>query len=41
MKLLKAIQKRLRTKTQSEIILIAYDLNKSANFLKSQIGINL
>jgi len=25
----------VRTKTQSEIILIAYDLNKSANFLKT------
>jgi two-component system, NtrC family, nitrogen regulation sensor histidine kinase NtrY len=28
----------VRTKTQSEIILIAYDLNKSANFLKTNIN---
>ena len=31
----KSYTEEVRTKTQSEIILIAYDLNKSANFLKS------
>ncbi len=31
----KSYTEEVRTKTQSEIILIAYDLNKSANFLKT------
>jgi len=31
----KSYTEEIRTKTQSEIILIAYDLNKSINFLKS------
>ena len=31
----KSYTEEIRNKTQSEIILIAYDLNKSANFLKS------
>ena len=34
----KSYTEEVRTKTQSEIILIAYDLNKSANFLKSNIN---
>ena len=34
----KSYTEEIRTKTQSEIILIAYDLNKSINFLKSNIN---
>ena len=34
----KSYTEEVRTKTQSEIILIAYDLNKSINFLKSNIN---
>tara|TARA_Y100000590_G_scaffold345391_1_gene395108 strand:+ start:12911 stop:14692 length:1782 start_codon:yes stop_codon:yes gene_type:complete len=34
----KSYTEEVRTKTQSEIILIAYDLNKSANFLKTNIN---
>ena len=34
----KSYTEEARTKTQSEIILIAYDLNKSINFLKSNIN---
>ena len=34
----KKYTEEVRTKTQSEIILIAYDLNKSANFLKTNIN---
>ena len=34
----KSYTEEIRTKTQSEIILIAYDLNKSVNFLKSNIN---
>ena len=34
----KSYTEEIRTKTQSEIILIAYDLNKSINFLESNIG---
>ena len=34
----KSYTEEVKTKTQSEIILIAYDLNKSANFLKSNIN---
>ena len=34
----KSYTEEIRTKTQSEIILIAYDLNKSVNFLNSNIG---
>ncbi len=34
----KSYTEEVRTKTQSEIILIAYDLNKSANFLKMNIN---
>ena len=33
----KSYTEEIRNKTQSEIILIAYDLNKSVNFLKSNI----
>ena len=33
----KSYIEEVRTKTQSEILLIAYDLNKSANFLKSNL----
>ena len=34
----KSYTEEVRTKTQSEIILIAYDLNKSVNFLRSNIN---
>ena len=34
----KSYTEEVKTKTQSEIILIAYDLNKSANFLKTNIN---
>jgi two-component system nitrogen regulation sensor histidine kinase NtrY len=34
----KSYTEEVKTKTQSEIILIAYDLNKSANFLKININ---
>ena len=34
----KSYTEEVRTKTQSEIILIAYDLNKSVNFLNSNIN---
>ena len=34
----KSYTEEIRTKTQSEIILIAYDLNKSINFLNSNIN---
>ena len=34
----KRYTEEVKTKTQSEIILIAYDLNKSANFLKTNIN---
>ena len=34
----KSYTEEIRTKTQSEIILIAYDLNKSVNFLNSNIN---
>ena len=34
----KSYTEEVRTQTQSKIILIAYDLNKSANFLKSNIN---
>jgi len=34
----KSYTEEIRNKTQSEIILIAYDLNKSVNFLESDIG---
>ncbi len=34
----KSYTEEVRTKTQSEIILIAYDINKSANFLKTNIN---
>jgi len=34
----KSYTEEIRNKTQSEIILIAYDLNKSINFLESNIG---
>ena len=34
----KSYTEEVRTKTQSEIILIAYDLNKSINFLKTNIN---
>jgi len=34
----KSYTEEIRTKTQSEIILIAYDLNKSINFLESNTG---
>ena len=34
----KSYTEEIRTKTQSEIILIAYDLNKSINFLKTNIN---
>jgi two-component system nitrogen regulation sensor histidine kinase NtrY len=34
----KSYTEEIRTKTQSEIILIAFDLNKSANFLKTNIN---
>ena len=34
----KSYTEEARTKTQSEIILIAYDLNKSVNFLKTNIN---
>jgi len=34
----KSYTEEVRTKTQSEIILIAYDLNKSSNFLKTNIN---
>ena len=34
----KSYTEEVKIKTQSEIILIAYDLNKSANFLKSNIN---
>ena len=34
----KSYTEEVRTKTQSEIILIAYDLNKSINFLNSNIN---
>jgi len=34
----KSYTEEVKTKTQSEIILIAYDLNKSVNFLKSNIN---
>jgi len=34
----KSYTEEVRNKTQSEIILIAYDLNKSVNFLKSDIS---
>ncbi len=34
----KSYTEEVRTKTQSEIILIAYDLNKSANFLKTNVN---
>ena len=34
----KSYTEEIRTKTQSEIILIAYDLNKSINFLESNIN---
>ncbi|MDB4081749.1 ATP-binding protein [Candidatus Pelagibacter sp.] len=34
----KSYTEEIRTKTQSEVILIAYDLNKSINFLKSNIN---
>jgi len=34
----KSYTEEVKTKTQSEIILIAYDLNKSANFLKRNIN---
>jgi len=35
LKIAKSYTEEVKTKTQSEIILIAYDLNKSANFLKT------
>ena len=34
----KSYTEEIKTKTQSEIILIAYDLNKSANFLKTNVN---
>ena len=34
----KSYTEEMRTKTQSEIILVAYDLNKSVNFLNSNIN---
>ena len=34
----KSYTEEVKTKTQSEIILIAYDINKSANFLKTNIN---
>ena len=34
----KSYTEEVRTKTQSEIILVAYDLNKSINFLKSNVN---
>jgi two-component system, NtrC family, nitrogen regulation sensor histidine kinase NtrY len=34
----KSYVENIRTKTQTEIILIAYDLNKSANFLKTNLN---
>ena len=34
----KSYTEEVRTKTQSEIILIAYDLNKSINFLKTNVN---
>ena len=34
----KSYTEEVRTKTQSEIILIAYDLNKSINFLNTNIN---
>ena len=37
-KIAKSYTEETRTKTQAEIILIAYDLNKSANFLKTNIN---
>ena len=36
--LAKSYTEEVKTKTQSEIILIAYDLNKSANFLKTNVN---
>ena len=37
-KIAKSYTEEVRTKTQSEIILIAYDLNKSINFLKTNVN---
>ena len=37
-KIAKSYTEEVRTKTQSEIILIAYDLNKSVNFLNTNIN---
>ena len=37
-KIAKSYTEEVRTKTQSEIILIAYDLNKSVNFLNTSIN---
>ena len=37
-KIAKNYTEEIRTKTQSEIILIAYDLNKSINFLKTNVN---
>ncbi len=37
-KIAKSYTEEIRTKTQSEIILIAYDLNKSINFLKTNVN---
>ena len=38
LEIVKKYTEEVRTKTQSEIILIAYDLNKSANFLNTNIN---